>query len=137
MDVISDEWSVENETKPLPGQQEEEVEQAVEDVLRQHQRVQTGALVYRILVVSFQLIKSNDLQRKLLYKYQQAINHKSLKTYVENGEENEESIDDESNNVGKSCKSKGHSACSLPFSAPVTISEIFLSDYDYGRMKIK
>ena len=62
MDVISDEWSVENETKPLPGQQEEEVEQAVEDVLRQHQRVQTGALVYRVLVVRLQLVKRDYLK---------------------------------------------------------------------------
>ena len=29
---------------------------------------------------------------------------------MENGEENEESIDDEGNNVGKCCKGEGHSA---------------------------
>ena len=122
--MVGDKRSIESDAEPLPGEEEEDVEENMEDVLRQHQRVQTGALVYRILVVSFQLIKSNDLQRKLLYKYQQAINHKSLKTYVENGEENEESIDDESNNVGKSCKSKGHSA---PFPLLLTIiSETFL-----------
>ena len=58
---------------------------------------------------------------------------RSHETYVENREENEESIDDESNNVGKSCKSKGHSA---PFSPPAVtiISEIFLSVK--GRVKL-
>ena len=53
MHVVGDQRSIEGNTEPLPGAQEEEVEQDVEDVLRQHQRVQAGALVYRILVICF------------------------------------------------------------------------------------
>ena len=64
VDMIGDKWSIESDAEPLPGKEEEEVEQDMEEVLGQHRRVQTGALVYRVLVVSFQLIKSNDLQRK-------------------------------------------------------------------------
>ena len=63
--MVGDKRSIESDAEPLPGKEEEDVEENMEDVLRQHQRVQTGALVYRILVVSFQLIKSNDLQRKI------------------------------------------------------------------------
>ena len=66
VDMIGHQGSIESDAEPLPGKEEEDVEENMEDVLRQHQRVETGALVYRILVVSFQLIKSNDLQRKLL-----------------------------------------------------------------------
>ena len=92
----------------------------MEEVLGQHQRVQTGALIYRVLVVSFQLIKSNDLQGKII-EIQEKVKVQ-YKTYVENGEENEESIDDESNNVGKSCKGEGHSA---PSCLNKLCSEIF------------
>ena len=53
VDVVGDQRSIEGNTEPLPGTQEEEVEQDVEDVLRQYQRVQAGALVYRILVICF------------------------------------------------------------------------------------
>ena len=83
VDMIGDKRSIESDAEPLPGKEEEEVEQNVEEVLGQHQRVQAGALVYRVLVVSFQLIKSNDLQRKYLYKYQkgfiQVVSKKNLR----------------------------------------------------------
>ena len=59
--MVGNQRSIEGDTEPLPSAEEEEVEQDVEDVLGQHQWVQTGALVYRILVVSFQLIECNDL----------------------------------------------------------------------------
>ena len=106
--MISDKRSIESDAEPLPRKKEEDVEENVEDVLGQHQGVQTGALVYRVLVVSFQLIKSNDLQGKIIEIPEKV--KIQYKTYVENGEENEESIDDEGNNVGKCCKGKGHSA---------------------------
>ena len=64
VDMISDKRSIESDAEPLPRKEEEDIEENVEDVLGQHQGVQTGALVYRVLVVSFQLIKSYDLQRK-------------------------------------------------------------------------
>ena len=64
VDMISDKRSIESDAEPLSRKKEEDVEENVEDVLGQHQGVQTGALVYRILVVGFQLIKSNDLQWK-------------------------------------------------------------------------
>ena len=70
--MIGHQRSIEKDAEPLPCNEEEEVEENMEDVFREYQRVQTGALVYRILVVSFQLIKSNDLQRRR-YKYQNRI----------------------------------------------------------------
>ena len=66
MNVIGDQRSVEGDTEPLPRAEEEEVEQDVEDVLGQHQRVEAGALIYRILVICLQLIECDDLQRKLV-----------------------------------------------------------------------
>ena len=66
MNVIGDQRSVEGDAEPLPRAEEEEVEQDVEDVLGQHQRVEAGALIYRILVICLQLIECDDLQRKLV-----------------------------------------------------------------------
>ena len=51
--MIGHEGGVEGDTEPLPRDQEQEVEDEMEDVFRQYQGVQTGALVYRVLVVSF------------------------------------------------------------------------------------
>ena len=116
--MVGNKRSIESDAEPLPRKEEEDVEQNMEEILGQHQGVQTGALVYRILVVGLQLIKSDDLQRKQYFKE----DFSKKETYVENGEENEESIDDESNNVGKSCKGEGHSA---PSCLNKLCSEIF------------
>ena len=64
VDMVGDKRSIESDAEPLPRKEEEDVEQNMEEILGQHQRVETGALVYRILVVGLQLIKSDDLQRK-------------------------------------------------------------------------
>ena len=62
IDMIGNEGDVEEEGEPLPGKQEQNVDQHVQSVLRQHQRVQAGALVYGVLVVSLQLVESNYLE---------------------------------------------------------------------------
>lgn len=51
VDVIGDQRQVETEREPLPGEQEQQVEEDVQDVLGQDQGVQGVALVNRVLVV--------------------------------------------------------------------------------------
>ena len=62
IDMIGNEGDVEEEGEPLPGKQEQNVDQHVQSVLGENQRVQAGALVYGVLVVSLQLIESNYLE---------------------------------------------------------------------------
>ena len=52
--MIGDERDVETEREPFLGEEEEDVEEHVEDVLGQHQRVQAVALIDRVLVVRLQ-----------------------------------------------------------------------------------
>ena len=59
--MVRNQGGVEHQAEPLPGYQEHEVEEHVQDVLGEHQGVQGGTLIYGILVISFQLIKSDDL----------------------------------------------------------------------------
>ena len=62
IDMIGNEGDVEEEGEPLPGKQEQNVDQHVQSVLGENQRVQAGALVYGVLVVSLQLVESNYLE---------------------------------------------------------------------------
>ena len=62
MDVVSDEGGVEGDAEPLAGHEEEDIEQDVQDVLGEHQGVQAGALVDRVLVVCLQLVECNNLK---------------------------------------------------------------------------
>ena len=62
VNVVPNEGQVEGQAEELSGDEEQKVEEDVHDVLGQDQGVQAVALVYRILVVSLQLVKSNDLQ---------------------------------------------------------------------------
>ena len=57
MDVVSNEREVEGEAEEFPGDEKEKVEKGMHDIFRQNQRVQTVALVDRILIVRLQLIK--------------------------------------------------------------------------------
>ena len=66
MNVVSYEGEVEEYGEPLPGAEEQNIDQNMEDILRQHQGVQTVALINRVLVVSFQLIESNNLKHERL-----------------------------------------------------------------------
>ena len=59
--MIDSERDIEHEGEPFASKQEENVEEDVQQILRKNKRVQTCALVYRVLVVSLQLIKSNYL----------------------------------------------------------------------------
>ena len=59
--VVSDEGDVEEEGEELPGDEEEGVEEDVQDVLWEDERVEAVALVYRVLVVRLQLVERDDL----------------------------------------------------------------------------
>ena len=60
--MVGDEGDVEEEGEPLPGKQEQHIDEHVQSVLGEHQRVQAGTLVYGVLVVSLQLVESNYLE---------------------------------------------------------------------------
>ena len=60
--MIADEWSIDEERKPFSGQQEEEIEEEMEKVLGQDERIQTVALVDGVFVVGLKLIKWDDLK---------------------------------------------------------------------------
>ena len=62
MHVVGDERSVERNTEPLPRHQEKDVEEDVQDVLGEHQGVEAGALVDRILVICLQLVECDNLE---------------------------------------------------------------------------
>ena len=68
MHVVGDERSVECDTEPLPRHQEEDVEEDVQDVLWEHQGVQAGTLVNRILVICLQLVECDNLEIFLIIK---------------------------------------------------------------------
>jgi len=87
VDVVADERQVEEEAEELAGDEEQQVEEDVHHVLRQHQRVQAVALVDRVLVVSLKLVERN---------------------YVENGEKDEKCIEDESHDVAEGGEREGH-----------------------------
>ena len=59
--VVSDEGDVEEEGEELSGDEEEGVEEDVQDVLWEDERVEAVALVYRVLVVRLQLVERDDL----------------------------------------------------------------------------
>ena len=59
--VVSDEGDVEEQGEELSGDEEEGVEEDVQDVLREDERVEAVALVYRVLVVRLQLVERDDL----------------------------------------------------------------------------
>jgi hypothetical protein len=60
--VVADEGRVEDDREPFSGDEEEQIEEDVQDVLGQHQRVQAVALVDWVLVVGLQLVERNDLK---------------------------------------------------------------------------
>ena len=64
MHVVGDQRDVQAEREPLAGEQEQQVEEDVQDVLGQDERVQAVALVDRVLVVRLQLVERDDLGDK-------------------------------------------------------------------------
>jgi len=78
VDMVGDEGRIEEQGEPLPAEEEQQVEEDVQHILRQHQRVQTVALINGILVVRLQFIKRDNMK---------------------NGEENEESVNGQCTNV--------------------------------------
>ena len=63
MNVVSNERYVEENGEPLPCKQEEEVDDDVEDVLREDKWIQAVTLVNWVLVICLQFIKSYDLKQ--------------------------------------------------------------------------
>ena len=61
--MVCDEGYVEENGEPLPCKQEEEVDDDVEDVLREDKWIQAVTLVNWVLVICLQFIKSNDLKQ--------------------------------------------------------------------------
>ena len=60
--VVPDEGDVEKEGEELARDEEEGVEEDVEDVLGEDERVEAVALVDRVLVVGLQLVERDDLR---------------------------------------------------------------------------
>ena len=62
MHVVGNEGNVEEEGEELAGDEEQRVEEDVENIFRQHERVEAVALVDGVLVVGLQLVESDDLK---------------------------------------------------------------------------
>ncbi len=62
--MVRDKRYVEAQREELPCEEEEQVEEDVQHVLGQHQRVQAVALVDRVLVVGLELVKRDDLREE-------------------------------------------------------------------------
>ena len=87
MDMIGNERDVDQERNPFSCDQEKQVEENVDKILRQDQRIKSITLIDRILEVRLQFVKSDDM---------------------EDSEEDEEGIQNQSQDVGKGCESKPH-----------------------------
>ena len=64
VNVVSYEREVEEYREPFASNQEENIDQNMENILRQHQWVQTVALINGVFVIGFKLIESNNLKQK-------------------------------------------------------------------------
>ena len=64
VNVVSYEREVEEYRQPFSSHQEEHIDQDMENILRQHQWVQTVALINGVFVIGFKLIESNNLKQK-------------------------------------------------------------------------
>lgn len=116
--MISDQRNVDGQREPFPGKQEQQVEQHMKRILRQDQlqeilllkrkghrdaanfstyRIQWIALIYRVFVVRFQLVKCNHM------KYR---------------EKDQKCVDNQSHNVAESRKVKCHGSASPEASLP-------------------
>ena len=51
--MVSYEWKVEEYCEPLPSKEEQNIDQHMENILGQHKRVQTVALINGVLVIGF------------------------------------------------------------------------------------
>ena len=60
--MVGNEGNVEEEWEELAGDEEQRVEEDVENIFRQHERVEAVALVDGVLVVGLQLVESDDLK---------------------------------------------------------------------------
>jgi len=89
--MIGNERHVDEEADPFSRQEEEEVEEEVDNVLRENQRVKSITLIDRVLEVRLEFVESN---------------------HMEDGKEDQEGIQDQGNNVGEGGEREGHSVVS-------------------------
>jgi len=87
VDMVGDEGRVQQQGEPLAAQQEQHVEQDVQRILWQHQRIETVALINGVFVVCLQFIKGYNM---------------------ENSEENEHGINAQCTDVRKRHKCESH-----------------------------
>ena len=64
VNMIGKKRNIQQQGEPFASEEEENIEEDMQEVLGENKRVQTGALVNRVLVVSPQLVKSNYLKSK-------------------------------------------------------------------------
>lgn len=86
--VVRNQWNVDGQREPLSGKEEQQIEQHMQRILRQHQRIQRVALIDRIFVIRLQLVERN---------------------HVEYREKDEKCIDDQCRDVAEGRKVKSHS----------------------------
>lgn len=107
--VVRNQWNVYGQREPLSGKQEQQIEQHMQRILGQHQRIERIALVDRIFVVRLQLIERNHV------KYR---------------EKDEKCIDDQCRDVAEGRKVKSHPLSGvLIFSGGVRSVREFLTLY--------
>ena len=63
MNMVSNQRNVQCKRQPFTSDKKEDVEKGMQYILWQHQRIETVALINRILVVGLELIESNNLER--------------------------------------------------------------------------
>ena len=69
MNVVSYEREVEKYREPFARHQEENIDQHMENILRQYQWVQTVALINWVFVIRFEFIESNNLKQEYKSHY--------------------------------------------------------------------
>lgn len=85
--MVDDEREVEEDGEPFTGEQEDEVEENVNQILREDERIQSVALIDRILEICLQFVESD---------------------HMEDSEEDEEGVQDQGCDVGEGCECEPH-----------------------------
>jgi len=87
VNVVGDQWGVEEEGEPFTGEEEEEVEECVEGVFWEDERIKTLTLLDRVLVVCFELVECD---------------------YMKDCEEDEEGVNNQSEDVAERYECECH-----------------------------
>ena len=60
--MVANQWNVQEQREEFAGDKKQDIEKSVENVLRQNQWIQRITLINGIFVISFKLVKSDDLK---------------------------------------------------------------------------